>query len=52
MSRNACYHLVQDLMSSSLLSKNTKIMIYRSIIFPGFSFVCVCNLVAHIEEGK
>jgi hypothetical protein len=31
---NACYHLVQDLLSSILLSKNTKIKIYRTIIFP------------------
>jgi hypothetical protein len=28
----ACYHLVQDLVSYSLLSKNTKINIYRTII--------------------
>jgi len=26
--QNACYHLVQNLLSSSLLPKNTKIMIY------------------------
>jgi hypothetical protein len=30
--RNACYHLVQNLLSSSLLSKNFKNMIYRTII--------------------
>ena len=29
---NACYHSVQNLMSSSLLSKNLKIKIYRTII--------------------
>ena len=29
---NACYHSVQNLLSSSLLSKNLKIKIYRSII--------------------
>jgi len=28
----ACYHLVQNLLSSSLLSKNVKIKIYRTII--------------------
>jgi hypothetical protein len=33
-SGNACYHSGQDLLSSSLLSKNTKIKIYRSIILP------------------
>ena len=31
---NACYHLVQNLLSSSLLSKNLKIKIYRTIILP------------------
>jgi hypothetical protein len=31
---NACYHLVQNLLSSSLLSKNSKIKIYRTIILP------------------
>ena len=29
--RNAYYHLVQNLLSSSFLSKNTKIKIYRTI---------------------
>ena len=31
---NACYHSVQNLLSSSLLSKNLKIDIYRTIILP------------------
>jgi hypothetical protein len=33
-SGNACYHSVQNLLSSSLLYKNIKIKIYRNIIFP------------------
>ena len=33
-SGNACYHSVQNLLSSSLLSKNLKIKIYRTIILP------------------
>jgi hypothetical protein len=33
-SGNACYHSVQNLLSSSLLSKNLKIKIYRNIILP------------------
>jgi len=33
-SGNACYHSVQNLLSSSLLSKNLKIEIYRTIILP------------------
>ena len=31
---NACYYSVQSLLSSTLLSKNLKIKIYRTIIFP------------------
>jgi len=31
---NACSHSVQNLLSSSLLSKNLKIKIYRIIILP------------------
>ena len=30
---NACYYLVQNLLSSRLLSKNLKIKIFRTIIF-------------------
>jgi len=33
-SGNTCYHSVQNLLSSRLLSKNLKIKIYRTIIFP------------------
>ena len=33
-SGNACYHLVQNLLSFSVLSKNVKIKIYRTIILP------------------
>jgi hypothetical protein len=39
-SGNACYHSAQDLLSSSLLSKNTKIKIYRSIILPVVLYGC------------
>jgi hypothetical protein len=39
-SGNACYHSVQDLLSSSLLSKNLKIKIYRSIILPVVLYGC------------
>ena len=35
-SGNACYHSVQNLLSSRLLSKNLKIKIYRTIILPVF----------------
>ena len=36
---NACYHSVQNILSSSLLSKYLKIKIYRTIISPVF---CMC----------
>jgi hypothetical protein len=35
-SGNACYHSVQNLSPSTLLSKNLKIKIYRTIILPWF----------------
>jgi hypothetical protein len=39
-SENACHHSVQNLLSSSLLSKNVNITIYRSIILPVVVFGC------------
>jgi hypothetical protein len=48
-SGNACYHSVQNVLSSSCLPKNLQIKIYRTIIF--LCFVRVCNFVAHIEGG-
>jgi hypothetical protein len=55
-SGNACYHSVQNLLSSSLLSKNVKIKIYRSIILSKLIILlvglCSCEtLVAHTEGG-
>jgi hypothetical protein len=37
---NACYHSVQNLLSSSLLSKNLKIKIHRTIILPIILYGC------------
>ena len=39
-SGNACYHLVQYLLSSSLLSKNIKTKIHRTIILPAVLYAC------------
>jgi hypothetical protein len=39
-SGNACYHSVQILLSSGLLSKNVKIKIYRTIILPVVLYGC------------
>jgi len=38
-SGNACYHSVQNLLSSRLLSRNLKIQIYRTIILSVFVWV-------------
>ena len=38
---NACYYSVQNLLSSSLQTKNLKIKIYRTIILP--IFFCGCE---------
>jgi hypothetical protein len=39
-SGNACYHSVQNLLSSCLLSKNLKIRIYKTIILPVVPYGC------------
>jgi len=39
-SGNACYHSVQNLLSSSLLPKNLKVKIYRTIILPVVFYGC------------
>jgi len=39
-SGNACYHSMQNLLSSSLLSRNLKIKIYRTIILPVVLYGC------------
>ena len=39
-SGNACYHSVQNLLSSSLLSKNLNINIYRTTILPVVLYGC------------
>ena len=37
---NACYHSVQNYLSSSLLSRNLKIKVYRTIILPVVLYGC------------
>jgi hypothetical protein len=51
-SRNACYHSVQDLLSSSLLSKNIKIKIYRTIILPVVLYGCETWSLTMREEHR
>jgi hypothetical protein len=49
---NACYHSVQYLLTSSLLSKNSKIKIYRSIILPFVLHGCETWSVTLREEHR
>ena len=51
-SGNACYHLVQNLLSSRLLSKNLKIKIYRTIILPIALYGCETWSLTLWEERK
>jgi hypothetical protein len=37
---NACYHSVQNLLSSWLLSKNTKIRMHRTVVLPVVLYGC------------
>ena len=39
-SGNACYHSVQNLLSYSLLSKNIKIKMYRTVVLPFVLYGC------------
>jgi hypothetical protein len=39
-SGNACYHSVQSLLSSRLLSRNVKVKIYKTIILPVVLYGC------------
>jgi len=51
-SENACYHSVQNLLSSRLLSKNLKIKIYRTIILPLVLYGCEVWSLTLREERK
>jgi len=51
-SGNACYHSVQDLLSSRFLSKNLKIKIYRAIILPVVLYGCETWSLTLREERK
>ena len=51
-SGNACYHSVQNLLSSRLLSKNLKTKIYRTIILPVVLYGCETWSLTLREERK
>jgi len=51
-SGNACYHLVQNLLSSRLPSKNVKIKVYRTTILPVDLYGCKTWSLTLREERK
>ena len=51
-SGNACYHSVKYLLSSSMLSKNLKIKIFRTIILPVVLYGCEIWSLTLREERK
>ena len=51
-SGNACYHSVQTLLSSNLLSKNIKIKIYRNIVLPVVWYGCETWSLTLREERR
>jgi hypothetical protein len=51
-SGNACYHSVQNLLSSCVLSKNVKDRIYKTIILPVVLYGCETWSLILREEYK
>ena len=51
-SGNACYHSVQNILSSSLLSKNIKIKIRRTVILPVVLYGCETWSLTLREERR
>jgi hypothetical protein len=49
-SGNTCYHLVQSLLSSRLLSRNVKVKIYKTTILPVILYGCETWSVTLREE--
>jgi hypothetical protein len=51
-SGNVCYHSAQKLLSSRLLSKNIKIIIYKTIILPVVLYGCGTRSLTLREEHR
>jgi hypothetical protein len=51
-SGNACYHSVQSLLSSRLLSSNVKVKIYKTIILPVVLYGCEIWSITLREEYR
>jgi hypothetical protein len=52
ISGNACYHLVQSLLSSHLLSRNVKVKIYKTIILSVVLYECETWSLTVREEHR
>jgi hypothetical protein len=52
ISGNVCYHSVQSLLSSRLLSKNLKMRIYKTIILPAILYGCETWSLTLMEEHR
>jgi hypothetical protein len=51
-SGNVCYHSVQNLLSSRLLSKNIKVRMYKYLIFPVILYGCETWSLTLREEHR
>jgi hypothetical protein len=51
-SGNACYHSVQSLLSSRLLSRNLRVKIYKTIILPVVLYGCETWYLTLREEHR
>jgi hypothetical protein len=51
-SGNACYHSVQSLLSSRLLSRNVKVKIYKTVILPVVLYGCETWSLTVREEHR
>jgi hypothetical protein len=51
-SGNACYHSVQNFLSSRLLSINTKIRVYRTVVLPVVLYECETWSLTLREEKR
>jgi hypothetical protein len=51
-SGNACYHSVQSLLTSRLLSRNVKVKIYETIILPVVLYGCGTWSLTLMEEDR
>jgi hypothetical protein len=49
---NACYHFVQSLLSSRLLSRNVEVKVYKTVILPLVLYGCATWSLTLREENR